>query len=75
VTLVLKRASASRPSGEWNDDDFDVLADGGARDALRELRAAVLARQQAEAELAALYRERAIIRARAAERDPTLPLQ
>jgi len=36
VTLVLKRASASRPSGEWNDDDFDVLADGGARDALRE---------------------------------------
>jgi hypothetical protein len=26
--LVLKRASASRSSGEWNDDDFDVLADG-----------------------------------------------
>jgi hypothetical protein len=26
--LVLKRASASRPSGEWNDDDFDLLADG-----------------------------------------------
>jgi hypothetical protein len=26
--LVLKRASASRPSGEWNDDDFDVLANG-----------------------------------------------
>ena len=26
--LVLERASASRPSGEWNDDDFDVLADG-----------------------------------------------
>ena len=26
--LVLKRASASRPSGEWNDDDFDVRADG-----------------------------------------------
>ena len=25
--LILKRASASRPSGEWNDDDFDVLAD------------------------------------------------
>jgi hypothetical protein len=21
-------ASASRPSGEWNEDDFDVLADG-----------------------------------------------
>ena len=28
VTLILKRASASRPSGEWNDDDYDVLADG-----------------------------------------------
>ena len=25
---ILKRASASRPSGEWNDDDYDVLADG-----------------------------------------------
>src|SRR5262249_46166612 len=27
-SLILKRASASRPSGEWNDDDYDVLADG-----------------------------------------------
>jgi hypothetical protein len=26
-SLILKRASASRPSGEWNDDDYDVLAD------------------------------------------------
>jgi hypothetical protein len=26
--LILKRASASRLSGEWNDDDFDVLANG-----------------------------------------------
>jgi hypothetical protein len=26
--LILKRASASRPSGEWNDDDYDVLAEG-----------------------------------------------
>jgi hypothetical protein len=25
-SLILKRASASRPSGEWNDDDYDVLA-------------------------------------------------
>jgi hypothetical protein len=25
--LILKHASASRPSGEWNEDDFDVLAD------------------------------------------------
>jgi hypothetical protein len=27
-TLILKRASASRQGGEWNDYDFDVLADG-----------------------------------------------
>jgi hypothetical protein len=26
--LILKRASASRPSGDWNDDDFDVMANG-----------------------------------------------
>jgi hypothetical protein len=26
--LILKRASASHPSGEWNEDDFDVTADG-----------------------------------------------
>jgi hypothetical protein len=26
--LLLKRASASRPSVEWNDKDFDVFADG-----------------------------------------------
>jgi hypothetical protein len=25
--LMLKRASASRPSGEWGEDDYDVLAD------------------------------------------------
>jgi hypothetical protein len=38
-------------------------------------RAATLARQRAEAELAELYREREIARARAAEHDPALPLQ
>jgi hypothetical protein len=26
--LLLKRAFASRRSGEWSDDDYDVLADG-----------------------------------------------
>ena len=26
--LTLKRASASRSSGEWNDDDYDALANG-----------------------------------------------
>jgi hypothetical protein len=29
--LILKRASTSRPSGEWNDDDYDVLADDRRR--------------------------------------------
>jgi hypothetical protein len=28
VTLILKHATASRTSGEWNDDDYEVLADG-----------------------------------------------
>jgi hypothetical protein len=28
TTLILKRASASRPSGQWQDEDYDVLADG-----------------------------------------------
>src|SRR5262245_6176478 len=26
--LLLKRAALSRPSGEWDDADYDVLADG-----------------------------------------------
>jgi hypothetical protein len=26
--LTLKRASASRQSGEWGEDDYDLLADG-----------------------------------------------
>jgi hypothetical protein len=28
TSLILSRASASRSSGEWSDDDYDVLADG-----------------------------------------------
>ena len=26
--LILKSASKSGPSGEWNEDDYDVVADG-----------------------------------------------
>ena len=26
--LILRRASAFRPSSEWNDDDYDVLCNG-----------------------------------------------
>lgn len=29
IQLSLKRASASRPSGEWSEDDVDVLENGG----------------------------------------------
>ena len=28
MTLILKRAKLSRPSGQWQDEDYDVLADG-----------------------------------------------
>ena len=28
ATLILKRANASRSSGEWSDNDYDVLANG-----------------------------------------------
>jgi hypothetical protein len=28
MAVILKRASASRLSGEWSEDDYDVLADG-----------------------------------------------
>ena len=38
--LALKRASISRPSGEWNDDDFDVLADGAVNGRIFKLYAA-----------------------------------
>ena len=38
--LTLKRASASRPSGAWNDDDFDVLADATVVDRIMKVHAA-----------------------------------
>jgi hypothetical protein len=44
------------------------------RDELRELRWTVLARMKADAKVAALYRERDVARARAAERDPNAML-
>src|SRR5262245_48821498 len=28
TSLILKRGSASRPSGQWRDDDYDVLENG-----------------------------------------------
>jgi hypothetical protein len=29
MAIILKHAWASRPSGEWRDDDYDMLGDGG----------------------------------------------
>jgi hypothetical protein len=28
TSLTLKRASSSRPDGQWKDEDYDVIADG-----------------------------------------------
>jgi hypothetical protein len=42
---VVSKASASRPSGEWDDDDYDVLADGVVVGRIME--AAAAARAQA----------------------------
>ena len=28
TSFILKRASASRPDGQWSDEDYDVLAEG-----------------------------------------------
>ena len=28
IPLILQRASVSRPSGQWRDDDYDVLENG-----------------------------------------------
>jgi hypothetical protein len=28
ISLILKRASVSRSSGQWKDDDYNVIADG-----------------------------------------------
>jgi hypothetical protein len=39
-SLVVMRASASRSAGEWNDDDFDVLADGVVRRPIMKVAAA-----------------------------------
>jgi hypothetical protein len=30
IQLILKRAFDSRPSGEWGDDDYDLLEEVGA---------------------------------------------
>jgi hypothetical protein len=41
--LTLKRASKSRPSGEWSDDDYDVFdGDRQPRGGLSEIRSGVL---------------------------------
>jgi len=39
--LILKRASTSQPSGEWNEDDFDVLASGAVAGRIVDVESAV----------------------------------
>jgi len=68
AAVLAERDSLRRELAETRRERDDMHA------ALRELRAASLARMKAEAELAAVYRERAIQRARAAERDPNAAL-
>jgi len=43
--LTLKRASVSRPSGQWNDDDYDVLADATVVGRIMKVHAAPEARR------------------------------
>jgi hypothetical protein len=43
--LILKRAWASRPSGQWNDEDYDVLADGAVVGRIFQVHAAPLPEQ------------------------------
>jgi hypothetical protein len=33
IQMILNAATTARSSGEWNDDDFDVLADGDCHEA------------------------------------------
>jgi len=68
AVVVAERDALKRELAEIRHERDDMRA------ALRELCAASLARIKAEAELAALYRERAIARAQAAERDPNAAL-
>ena len=73
--LVAERASAEREVDRLRDEVEWLMRD---RDrllgALRELQAAVRARQKADADVARLYRERDIARAWAVERDPAMLL-
>ena len=69
TSLIEERAALKRELAWTLQSLHELRAD------LAELKAAVLARQRVDAELADLYRERAIARARAAERDPAQPLQ
>ena len=48
-SLSLKHASASRPSGEWRDDDYDVLADGVVLGRIFKAAASLVARSRGAA--------------------------
>jgi hypothetical protein len=67
AALTAERDALKAELAEVERDEF--------RACLRELQCAVQERWAAEQRVAELHRERAIARARAAERDPALPLQ
>ena len=76
AALVAERDQLRRENDELKRQfDWMLRELQDVTNAFRELRMTVLARQKAEAELAALYRERAIQQAERAERDLATPLQ
>jgi hypothetical protein len=70
LAMLVKERDAYKREVVWLQEQVEqVRAD------LRELQAVVLARHGVVKELAGLYRERQIVLARAAQRDPAIPLQ
>jgi hypothetical protein len=71
--LILKRASsASRPSGEWNDDDFNVLANGELVGRILKVNAAPVGSPWMWTLAFGYHRERAANHGYAATREPWL---
>jgi hypothetical protein len=69
AAVMAERDALRRELSETGRERDDILA------RFRELQATVLERNKAEIALVTLHRERQIVRARAAERDPAAPLQ
>jgi hypothetical protein len=70
--LILKRASASGSSGEWNDDDFDVLATGEVVGRIFKVNAAPVGSPWMWTLAFGYYRDRAPIHGYAATREAAM---